>query len=70
MSTYKLITVRDLVNFVATMPKGLDTPIYSGDFEGNYTHGMHEIMVCTPDEKVRDKSVFIGYEMHESIYND
>ena len=45
---YKTITVKDLVDFVPhdkkTFPNGLDTPITSGDFEGNYHHVMHELM--------------------------
>lgn len=61
--SYKKVTVRDLVDFVSNdkknFPKGLDTPITSGDFEGNYYHLLHELMTDS------GKSVFIGYEMHE-----
>ena len=69
---YGKLTVRDIVNFVKgdkkLFPKGLDTPIYSGDFEGNYTHGKHELQYIKPDENVPETSVCLGYEMHENIY--
>lgn len=43
---YKTITLKDLVTFVqgnpTTFPEGLNTVLLSGDFEGNYTHKMHE----------------------------
>jgi hypothetical protein len=63
---YKTITVRDLVNAVSkdkkNFPKGLDTPINSGDFEGNYWHKLHEIMTDS-----NNHSIFLGYEMHEGF---
>ena len=43
---YKTFTVRDLMDIVSTdskaFPKGLDTPIATGDFEGNYHHHLHK----------------------------
>lgn len=63
---YKTWTVNELIaelrRVAKEMPKGLDSPVYSGDFECNYLHGQHEIM---KDEE--NDAVFIGYEMHESI---
>ena len=63
---YKQNTVRDLVNIIKNdkmnFPKGMDTPILSGDFEGNYCHQMHEVMYDKAS-----KSVFLGYEMHEGF---
>lgn len=62
---YGMTTVRDVVEAVkgdpANFPKGLDTPIYTGDFEGNYTHTKHEVM------SDGGKCVFLGYEMHEGF---
>lgn len=69
---YKAITVADIVDFVlknpAKFPKGLQTPVISGDFECNYTHGKHEIQVVEPDIIIKENSVCLGYEMHENIY--
>lgn len=63
---YKTWTVKELVaelnKLAKQMPKGEDTPVYSGDFEGNYLHGSHELML---DEE--NNAIFIGYEMHENI---
>ena len=71
-SNYKKLTVRDIVNAVLcdkeSFPKGIDTPVFSGDFEGNVTHGKHEIQSIDPDEVIDEPSVFLGYEMHESVY--
>ena len=65
---YKQITVRDIVELVKNepdnFPKGLDTPIASGDFEGNYLHCLHELMNTSLESG--ERAVFIGYEMHES----
>lgn len=65
--SYKTITVKDLVNFVSNdkknFPQGLDTPITSGDFEGNFHHVLHELFIDKLGEK---EAVFIGYEMHET----
>ena len=65
--TYKTLTVRDLIDFVSNdaknFPKGVDTPITSGDFEGNYHHVLHELMT---DHLGKKEAVFIGYEMHET----
>ena len=59
---YKQLTVRDIIDAVLDdkfhFPKGIDTPILSGDFEGNYTHRMHEM-------EYDEGSLFLGYEMHE-----
>lgn len=63
--TYRAITIRDLMEMVAmdpkSFPKGLDTVITTGDFEGNYQHQLHEMMTDG------GKSLFLGYEMHEGF---
>ena len=67
-SNYKTFTIKELIKILTAlakeMPKGYNTPVYSGDFEGNYTHIKHEIM---RDEE--NGAVFLGYEMHEN-YGD
>ena len=69
---YKAITVDDIVKFVlkdpVRFPKGLKTPVVSGDFECNYTHGKHEIQFMMPDDTIKENTVCLGYEMHENIY--
>lgn len=64
MKKYGTITVKDLVEMIENnkkiFPKGMDTEIWSGDFEGNYTHIKHELMFD-------DGKIFIGYEMHENM---
>ena len=64
---YKTFTVRDLMDIVSTdskaFPKGLDTPIATGDFEGNYHH-LHKAF---QGYKVgRSKAILLCYEMHEN----
>lgn len=62
---YEVLTVGKLKRLLTQIGKEFDgdkTPVYTGDFEGNYTHGKHEVMV---DEQLR--AVFIGYEMHENF---
>lgn len=67
-NTYRVITVRDIVNAVnsdkKTFPKGLDTPIGSGDFECNCTHYLHEIQ----NDKMgkHGRGLILSYEMHEN----
>lgn len=65
---YKTLTVKDLVDIVnadkKNFPLGMDTPITSGDFEGNYYHKMHEPMTD------RGKAIFLGYEMHENCFDE
>lgn len=67
MNNYKQLTVRDIVDAVMkehdNFPRGLDTPVLSGDFEGNYTHKLHEI------QHDRGK-LFLGYEMHEGHWSE
>ena len=63
---YKKVTLKDLVNAVMSNPDnfkdGMDTLIFTGDFEGNYTHHLHEVTM----DDYGDKTVlFLGYEMHE-----
>ena len=63
--TYEMLTVGKLKELLTEYSKefyGDDTPVYTGDFEGNYTHAKHEVMT---DNKLR--AIFIGYEMHEDI---
>ena len=62
---YEVLTVSKLKKLLTQIGKEFDgdkTPVYTGDFEGNYLHGKHEIMY---DREHR--AVFIGYEMHETI---
>lgn len=66
-NTYKTLTVRDLIDMVNAdkrhFPKGLDTPIATGDFEGNYHHHLHEAF---RGYKVgKSKAILLCYEMHE-----
>ncbi len=65
--TYKTLTVRELVEMVSNdkrhFPKGLDTPIATGDFEGNYHHIFHEAFHGFKIGK--EKSILLCYEMHE-----
>jgi hypothetical protein len=64
--SYKTITLNDILKEVTSNPTryplGGDTPILSGDFEGNYTHKMHEIMYQKVDKKT---CICLAYEMHE-----
>lgn len=66
MSAYKTITVQELVDYINNNPKlfkdGMNTQIFTGDFEGNYTHINHEVMTDTYENKA---VLFLGYEMHE-----
>ena len=61
---YGTITVQDLIDMIKSNPKlfpnGMNTEVWSGDFEGNYTHIKHELMSD-------DGKLFIGYEMHENM---
>ncbi|MBO7102286.1 MAG: hypothetical protein J6W02_01230 [Bacteroidaceae bacterium] len=62
---YRMITVRDMVEAVSDrkqFPLGLDTPVISGDFEGNYTHLKHEL-----EHQLEGKIHYLvmAYEMHE-----
>ena len=72
MSNYKNITVKDIIDFIEEnkeyFPNGLDTVVMSGDFEGNYTHGKHEIQIIE-DERCGN-IVCLGYEMHENYYDE
>ena len=63
--TYEVLTVGKLKRMLTALGKEFDgdnTPIYTGDFEGNYLHGKHEIM-----RDNEHRAIFLGYEMHESI---
>lgn len=70
---YKLITVEDIISFIGKhkdlFPNGLKTPIYSGDFECNYTHGKHLIQHMTKDDTIKENAICLSYEMHETIYS-
>ena len=63
---YRELTVRDILTLVmadrTAFPKGLDTPITSGDFECNYTHRKHML------ERGEKHSLCLAYEMHEGKY--
>ena len=62
--TYKQYTVRSLLvtieALLETKDITLDTIVTTGDFEGNYLHGKHEIQI---DKE--SNLFFLGYEMHE-----
>ena len=64
--TYKTWTVGELTktlnNMAKLMPLKENTPVFSGDFEGNCTHILHELQI---DEE--NKALFLGYEMHEDM---
>lgn len=72
MEDYGTITVEDIITYVKAnkklFPKGLKTPVYSGDFECNYTHGKHAIQHMEKDERIPEAVVCLGYEMHENVY--
>lgn len=62
---YEVLTVGKLKRMLTALGKEFDgdnTPIYTGDFEGNFLHGKHEIM-----KDNEHRAIFLGYEMHESI---
>ena len=67
-SRYKRLTLKDLIDSVKTdgktFPLGMDTPIFCGDDEGNYTHGQLGLQYMDVDGK---RSLVISYDMHESI---
>ena len=70
-NNYKTFTVRDLVDIVNAdkkhFPNGLDTPIATGDFEGNYHHHYHE---AYHGYKVgKSNAILLCYEMHEDNGN-
>lgn len=73
-NNYKKLTVQDIIDYVnqnpESFPKGLDTPVYSGDFECNYTHAKHKLQTIEQDEVVNENSVCLGYEMHENVYDE
>lgn len=62
--TYKQHTVGSLLATIKGLMDEkkitLDTVVASGDFEGNYLHGKHEIQL---DKE--NNILFLGYEMHE-----
>lgn len=67
--TYKRIRLEDLINAVKENPElfpdGMKTIIYSGDFEGNYTHKKHEIGCMKLQSKNNRHAIVLNYEMHE-----
>lgn len=69
---YRTMTVRDIVDFVTKFkehfPKGLDTPVFSGDFECNYTHLKHELQVLEEDNE--EPAIVLAYEMQEGAWED
>lgn len=66
LKSYKTYSVKELCkvlkDYAKELPKGEDSPVFSGDFEGNCTHIFHDIML---DEE--NGAVFLGYEMHEDM---
>lgn len=63
--TYEVLTIGKLKKLLTQVGKEYDgdkTPVYSGDFEGNFTHMKHTLM---KDDNLR--AVFLGYEMHENM---
>ena len=65
--SYRALTIRDLVELVDghkdIFPKGLDTEIVTGDFEGNDVHFKHEMNYQT------GRKLILNYEMHEAWMN-
>lgn len=63
---YKVVTVQDLVNMIEEHPeifkKGMDTPVCSGDYEGNITHKKHELM--REYVKGLGTTLFLTFEFH------
>lgn len=62
---YEVLTIGKLKKLLTQIGKEYDgdkTPVYSGDFEGNFTHMKHALM---KDDSLR--AVFLGYEMHENM---
>lgn len=63
---YGKMTIKQLIGILQGIVADKDNNItenslvMTGDFEGNYTHLLHEVML---DEQ----GVFIGYEMHENM---
>lgn len=66
--SYRPLTLRDLVELVQgnpmIFPRGLDTTILTGDFEGNYLHLKHEMHAEPDDDNVN--ALLLNYEMHEN----
>lgn len=66
---YGQLTIRQLIDiltdYAKELPNGMDTLVTSGDFEGNYTHGSHEVQIDR-----EHGTVFIGYEMHENCEDE
>lgn len=64
VETYKQYTVGSLLATIKGLLEEkhitLDTIVTTGDFEGNYLHGKHEIQI---DKE--SNLFFLGYEMHE-----
>ena len=62
---YGKITVRDLVNLVnenkKKFPKGLDTQITCGDYEGNYNHKKMSV----EDWSGRPSPIELSFELHD-----
>lgn len=68
METYKTYTIKELIEVLTylaknKLDKGMNSPVYLGDFEGNYTHKKMEVMLDTD-------SAFLGYEMHEGHWSE
>jgi hypothetical protein len=66
---YGTITIKELVDIVKSnkklFPDGMNTKIYSGDFEGNDWHSKHAIQHTKLNG---ENMVFLGYEMHENCF--
>lgn len=66
---YGQLTIGQLIDILTEyskeLPNGMDTLVTSGDFEGNYTHGSHEVQIDR-----EHGTVFIGYEMHENCEDE
>ena len=66
--TYEILTVGKLKKILTESGEQFDgdeTPVYTGDFEGNCLHEKHEVQVDN-----EHRAVFIGYEMHENIEDE
>lgn len=65
---YGNITLRDLVGLVEKnkkkFPKGLDTPITCGDYEGNYCHEKMSVEAWSDDPS---ETLDLSFELHDSF---
>lgn len=74
-STYKRITVRDIVDLITAnkekYPLGIDTVVVSGDSESNYTNEKHELQMLAGFKHNGDEFPnAVCYKMHEGGFEE